>query len=75
MGHNRLICRAGSKHLDPHGTTPEAPMLHPLLFPKALTAYSRITEGWRARGCRTLIAQPTLRLSPSQPGHAVRACR
>ena len=37
--------------------------------------YSLITEGWRARGCRTLIAQPTLRLSPSQPGHAVRACR
>src|SRR5438876_4358778 len=30
---------------------------------------------YRARGCRTPMAQPTSRRSPSQPGIAVRACR
>src|SRR5437773_6504551 len=30
---------------------------------------------YRANGCKTLIAQPTFRGSPSQPGVAVRACR
>ena len=31
-------------------------------------------DGPAARGCRTSMAQPTSRYSPSQPGQAVRAC-
>src|SRR6266566_4645582 len=30
---------------------------------------------YRASGCKTLMAQPTSRRSPSQPAIAVRACR
>jgi hypothetical protein len=37
--------------------------------------YSQAATRWRARGCKTSIAQPTSTLSPSQPGHVVRACR
>ena len=62
------------KILERFGEVQEA-LLIEALGAKVSTAYSPIARGRRARGCKTSIAQPTSRRSPSQPGHVVRACR